>query len=220
MKQAQVGAADPMHARHTALDRGILHYMAMRKEVFISATSADLGSYRQVAKEAVLTLSAHPIEEKNFPTDYRELQALLGRRLDPCDAVIDLVGFHYGGEPNLIPDLPRRSWTQWEYYRATEGEHPKPVYRFLAREDCAFDARPDEDAERQRLRHEHRQRLMAPGGPIYHEFSTPEQLLERILSIDELRELVRPRRVRIPFLPMREKFIGRRASSWRRCSRT
>ena len=31
-----------------------------------------------------------------------------------------------------------------------------------------------------------------------------------ILSINELRELVRPRRARIPFLPMREKFTGRR----------
>ena len=109
------------------------------------------------------------------------------------------------------PDEPGHvAYALGEYYRATEGEHPKPVYRFLAREDCAFDARPDEDAERQRLRHEHRQRLMAPGGPIYHEFSTPEQLLERILSIDELRELVRPRRARIPFLPMHEKFTGRR----------
>jgi hypothetical protein len=74
--------------------------MGARKEVFISATSADLASYRQVAKEAVLTLGAHPIEEKNFPTDYRELQALLARRLDPCDAIIHLVGFYYGGESN------------------------------------------------------------------------------------------------------------------------
>jgi hypothetical protein len=98
--------------------------MATRKEVFISATSADLGSYRQVAKEAVLTLGAHPIEEKNFPTDYRELQALLARRLDPCDAIMHLVGFYYGGEPKAPPDTPRRSWTQWEYYRATQGRAP------------------------------------------------------------------------------------------------
>jgi hypothetical protein len=60
--------------------------MATREEVFISATSADLGSYRQVAKDAILTLGAHPIEETNFPTDYRQLQDLLALRLDPCDA--------------------------------------------------------------------------------------------------------------------------------------
>ena len=133
--------------------------MATRKEVFISATSADLASYRQVAKEAVLTLGAHPIEEKNFPTDYRELQALLARRLDPCDAIIHLVGFYYGGEPKAPPDTPRRSWTQWEYYRATQGERHKPVYRFLARENCHFDAQPTEDAEKQRLQREHREHL-------------------------------------------------------------
>jgi hypothetical protein len=34
--------------------------MRVRAEVFISATSADLGSYRKVAKEAVLMLGAHP----------------------------------------------------------------------------------------------------------------------------------------------------------------
>jgi hypothetical protein len=136
--------------------------MDTRKEVFISATSTDLGSYRQVAKEAVLTLGAHPIEEKNFPTDYRELQALLARRLDPC--------------------------TQWEYYRATQGERHKPVYRFLARENCQFDAQPTEDEEKQRLQREHRERLKTPGGPIYYEFSTPEELRVLILGIDELRE--------------------------------
>jgi Domain of unknown function (DUF4062) len=184
--------------------------MGARKEVFISATSADLGSYRQVAKEAVLTLGAHPIEEKNFPTDYRELQALLARRLDPCDAIVHLVGFYYGGEPKAPPDTPRRSWTQWEYYRATQGECRKPVYRFLARENCHFDAQPTEDAEKQRLQREHREHLRTPGGPIYYEFSTPEELRVLILSINELRELVRPRHVRIPFLPMREKFAGRR----------
>src|ERR1700693_1050131 len=161
--------------------------MGARKEVFISATSADLGSYRQVAKEAVLTLGAHPIEEKNFPTDYRELQALLARRLDPCDAIVHLVGFYYGGEPKAPPDTPRRSWTQWEYYRATFGERPKPVYRFLAREDCHFDAQPTEDAEKQRLQREHRESLKKPGGPIYYEFSTPQELRERILSINDLR---------------------------------
>jgi hypothetical protein len=117
-----------------------------RKEVFISATSADFGSYRQVVKDALLRLGAHPVEESNFWTDYCELQDLLARRLDPCDGVIHLAGFHYGGRPKQEPNIPRRSWTQWEYYRAAE-EHAKPMYRFLALEDCAFDSRPAQDVE-------------------------------------------------------------------------
>ena len=92
-----------------------------------------------------------------------------------------------------------------------DTEHPtKPVYRFLARENCNFDAQPTEEVEKQRLQREHREHLRTPGGPIYYEFSTPEELRVLILSINELRELVRPRRARIPFLPMREKFTGRR----------
>ena len=51
--------------------------------MFISATSADLGSYRQVVKDALLTLGAHPIEESNFLTDYRELE----RALSPDERV-------------------------------------------------------------------------------------------------------------------------------------
>jgi hypothetical protein len=161
------------------------HIMGARKEVFISATSADLGTYRQVAKEAVLTFGAYPIEEKNFPTDYRELQALLARRLDPCDAIIHLVGFYYGGGPEAPPDTLRRCWTQWEYYGASKGEHQKPLYRFLAQENCAFDARPGQDAEKQRLQREHWEHRTL-SGPIYYEFSTPQELRECILSIDEL----------------------------------
>src|SRR5262249_662885 len=145
-----------------------------------------------LVKDALLTLGAHPIEESNFPTDYRELQNLLARRLDPCDAVIHLVGFHYGGEPNKTPDIPRRSWTQWEYYRAVEAEHPKPVYRFVAGENRAFDAQLEEDQKKQRLQREHWERLRKPGGSIYYEFSTTRELRERILGIDELRELVQP----------------------------
>jgi hypothetical protein len=84
------------------------------------------------------------------------------------------------------------------------------VYLLLARENCHFDAQPTEDVEKQRLQREHLEHLRTPGGPIYYEFSTPEELRILILSIDELRELVRPRGARIPFLPMKEKFTGRR----------
>ena len=47
-------------------------------------------------------------------------------------------------------------------------------------------------------------------GPVYCEFSTPEELRACIPSIDELRELVQPRLVRMSFLSLGEKFTGRR----------
>src|SRR5271165_3070986 len=47
-------------------------------------------------------------------------------------------------------------------------------------------------------------------GPVYYEFSTAQKLREKILRIDEMREPVQPRVAHIPFLPMGERFIGRR----------
>jgi hypothetical protein len=59
--------------------------------------SINCSTSREVRCLRSLTSTRPPIEEKNFPTDYRELQSLLARRLDPCDAIVHLVGFYYGG---------------------------------------------------------------------------------------------------------------------------
>jgi len=40
--------------------------MAEHAEVFISATTTDLGSYRGEVKNALLTLGIFPIEQSNF----------------------------------------------------------------------------------------------------------------------------------------------------------
>lgn len=181
-----------------------------RKEVFISATSRDLGSYREVAKQALLDIGAHPVEQKNFPTDHRSLDAMLADRLDPCDAVLHIVGFTYGGEPKHETGRPRRSYTQWEYHRAFHGRQPKPIYVFLAREDCYFDESEPEEQEKQCLQREHREHLQQTGR-VYYEFSTKEELRDLIHRSDELRALVGPRMARMPLRPLGEKFTGRQA---------
>lgn len=38
-----------------------------RPEIFVSTTSADLGSCRRLIKEALLTIGCTPIEQTNFP---------------------------------------------------------------------------------------------------------------------------------------------------------
>src|SRR5262245_16850700 len=179
-----------------------------RKDVFISATSGDLGSYREVAKQALLDIGAHPVEQENFPTTHRELQQMLARLLDPCDAVLHIVGFRYGAEPRPEPGQPRRSHTQWEYHRALDAR--KPLYVFLASKDCPFDPSEPEDEERQGMQREHRIRFQeAP--TIYYEFSSKGQLRDRIHRCEELRALVGPSLPHLPFRPLGEKFTGRRA---------
>ena len=46
--------------------------MADKAEVFISATSADLKSFRQAVRDALLTMDVFPVVQEHFPPDYRE----------------------------------------------------------------------------------------------------------------------------------------------------
>jgi len=70
--------------------------------VFISATSGDLGSVRQLVKEALLSMDCHPVEQTNFPPDYRTVKEMLQDKIAACQAVIHIVGRRYGAEPNAV----------------------------------------------------------------------------------------------------------------------
>lgn len=131
-----------------------------RPEIFVSATSADLRSCRQVVKEGLLTLGCVPVEQTNFPPDYRRVHDVLRARIAGCDAVIHLVGKCYGAEPaGRDAAAPRRSYTQLEYDLARELR--KPLYVFLCDPAFAYDAHAAEELEKQRLQQAHRAALAA-----------------------------------------------------------
>jgi hypothetical protein len=67
-------------------------------KIFISATSGDLSSARQIAKEALLTINCHPVEQTNFEPDWRSVTDMLRGKIGDCQALIHLVGFRYGAE--------------------------------------------------------------------------------------------------------------------------
>jgi Domain of unknown function (DUF4062) len=73
--------------------------MRARAEVFISATSRELRSYREQVKNALLSLGIFPIEQTNFRLAHGPLTAKLRSLIAPCDAVIHLAGFYYGAGP-------------------------------------------------------------------------------------------------------------------------
>src|SRR4051794_32331084 len=100
-----------------------------RLNVFISATSHDFQSYREVVKSALLTGGVFPVVQQHFPPDHRALVRFLEDQIERCDAVICLVGFVLGA----VSDGPgARSYTQIEYDVARALG--KPVYVFLATE--------------------------------------------------------------------------------------
>ncbi len=150
--------------------------------VFISATSADLGSYRQAVKEVLLTNDIHPVEQTNFPPDFRSIEELLKAKISGCNAMVSLIGFVYGAEPADHPaDKPRRSYTQMEFDIARSLG--KPIYQFMAAEDCVFDASPVESDEVQALQLAHRKSIKS-GNARWEIFANREQLCGRIAHID------------------------------------
>src|SRR5262249_13929748 len=125
-----------------------------------SATSRDLGSYRKAVADVLLTLGALPIIQEHFPPDHRSVLEMLRARIGPCDAVLCLVGRRYGHEPlTREANEPRRSYTQLEYEIARELG--KPVFVFLATDDCALDSAADETEELRGLQLEHVKRIVA-----------------------------------------------------------
>ena len=173
-------------------------------KVFISATSRDLKSYREVITQWARSRGYEPVVQDEFPvqSDYNTVVQMLRDKMAPCDAVIHLAGLYYGFEPSHRPDGElRRSYTQLEYELGKELK--RQVFRFIAREDYARDnefTQTDEQAKLQRL---HRQRLMkgneawsatsrTTGNELYYEFSNPQQVRELLDKIEIQPTLAKP----------------------------
>ncbi len=154
--------------------------------IFISATSGDLSSARQIAKDALLTINCHPVEQTNFEPDWRSVTDMLRGKISDCKALIHLVGFRYGAEPDLstLPDgTPRRSYTQMEYHLARAlGLR---VYTFLLPETYRFDVPAKADtAEQTQLQAAHRA-LIQSGPHLYEPIKNDLDLRTRITALQE-----------------------------------
>ncbi len=161
--------------------------------VFISATSGDLRSARQVVKEALLTINCHPVEQTNFEPDYRTVEQMLREKIRGCQALVHLAGLRYGAEPDpmTLPEgRKRRSYTQMEYDIAKElGLR---VYTFVMPPGYPYDVArdgdgqpmPAESEDRQALQRQHREALQRDS----HVYELPESevhLKARILALQE-----------------------------------
>lgn len=155
-------------------------------KIFISATSGDLRGARQIAKEALLTINCHPVEQTNFEPDWRSVTDMLRGKISDCQALIHLVGFCYGAEPDpatLPPGTPRRSYTQMEYHLARElGLR---VYTFLLPETYPFDVPAKADTpEQTQLQAAHRA-LIQSSPHLYEKPANDLDLRARIIALQE-----------------------------------
>ena len=174
--------------------------MSTTPNVFISATSGDLRSIRQIVKEALLTINCHPVEQTNFEPDWRTVEGMLRGKIEGCQALIHIVGLRYGAEPrpdSLPPGTPRRSYTQMEYdlgiqIHEQRGDAGFRVYTFVCPDTFPFDIPTDADGhpmppeaeEKAALQRQHRAAILAH--PRLRETpGTPDELRTRILALQE-----------------------------------
>ena len=87
-----------------------------------------------------------PIEQSNFPPDYRSVAEVLEQEISEFVAVIHIVGMRYGSEPRTRSvDDPRRSYTQMEYYIAKRLKIA--TYVFICDEEFPFDDNVEKETE-------------------------------------------------------------------------
>ena len=158
--------------------------------VFISATSKDLGTVRELVEEALLTMDCMPIEQTNFPPDYRSVREMIEEKVAGCEAVIQIVGIRYGAEPDpsTLPEgAARRSYTQMEADIARKLE--KKLYLFVCPEDFPYDQATAESEELQGLQQAYRAEI-AKGEILRTEVKDREELGRKVRELQfELEKL-------------------------------
>ncbi|WP_395737078.1 DUF4062 domain-containing protein [Prosthecobacter sp.] len=161
-------------------------------KVFISATSGDLRSIRQLVKDALLTINCHPVEQTHFEPDWRTVEGMLRGKIAGCQALIHIAGMRYGAEPEpatLPPGTARRSYTQMEYQIGCQlheerGDAGFRVYTFVCPEGFAYDACEPEPEDKQALQRQHRTRLI-DNPRLFEQPAGSTDLTARILALQE-----------------------------------
>src|SRR5262245_34666296 len=159
--------------------------MKTRRTIFISGVSHEFGSFRDEVQNQIEMKGCFAENQPGFHPDYGTVEEMLRRRLHDSDAVIQIVGFRFGAEPNQRPaDAPRRSYTQMEFDIARELQ--KPVYVFLSTDAAVRQPpKPDEqpeDAEARELQRAHRDAVQKTNH-LYYFFKDQAELCKLVAEI-------------------------------------
>ena len=146
--------------------------------IFVSATSADLRSYRNAVADELHHREFTAVEQDHFSPTFRTVQQELTRKIRSCDAVICLVGIAFGEEPRQRPArVKRQSYTQMEYRLAKKLR--KRVFLFIASDDCRFDADVRESEDKALCQTAYRGALRSEDN-LYNEFHDGTELRQLI----------------------------------------
>src|SRR5215471_12154621 len=170
--------------------------------VFISSTSRDLKTVRETTKQALLTMGCMPIEQSNFPPDYRSVRQMVADKIAGCEAVIQIVGLRYGREPDpsTLPEgAVRLSYTQMEADIARQLN--KELYLFVCTEDFPYDDAPPENEELRKLQTAYRSEI-SNSATMYTTVANQEELARKVreLQVEKLKDRIGANRRRMMIL--------------------
>ena len=151
--------------------------------IFLSAVTTELKPSRETAARVLRTLGYEPVYQDEFPAGAGDLRKFLRELMDPCDAVLQLVGYRYGAEPVTVdPEYGRVSYTQYEAeYGRRAG---KKVYYLLLGVDCAVPGLAAEDELLRGLQEAYREKV-TKRGDLYHRAAG---LVEMELKVHQLHD--------------------------------
>ena len=164
------------------------------RNVFLSAVTKELGSYREGLAHALTRRGFTVKVQENFTATGGTLLKKLDDYIQDCQAVICLVGERYGAEPEDAPaeafahvTTERHSYTQWEYLLARH--HGRPVYVFVPAPKASRDLdhrNAPEPPDLQALQAAFREHRILAQGIDRTPFETIDGLKVEVLVIPEL----------------------------------
>ncbi|MCL4693247.1 MAG: DUF4062 domain-containing protein, partial [Candidatus Hydrogenedentes bacterium] len=122
--------------------------MNPRPTIFISAVTSELKGARDLVAKTLEFMGYQPVFQDIFGTQTGNLCGVLRDLIDPCEGLIQLVGFHYGSEPPMeTAEFGRVSYTQYEaLYALQQG---KKVFHFVDVTPGSAVAEPEDKRELQ-----------------------------------------------------------------------
>ena len=158
--------------------------------VFLSAVTKELGSYRAEVAKALREKGLHVKIQEDFNTGPGTLLEKLDAYIQQCHAVVCLMGDRYGAEP---PDAERikmggqrHSYTQWEYLLARKRGKAVYIFRPASEEtprDPEHAANPEE-AELPLLQSTFWQTQILDQGTDRTPFANQAELVRKVLICD------------------------------------
>ena len=81
-------------------------------QIFLSSTKVDLGAYRGVAANAILTAGMMPVDMEHFAAEDTGATDVDRREVHACDALVVIVAHCYGSKPADQPEGLSYTWLE------------------------------------------------------------------------------------------------------------